>query len=185
MTIIGDFSTSVTKALDEIDPNWRDYTGLIVCGTHSPEGWDIKNTIETIQEAREYDVPFLGICFGLQLAVIEYAQNVWGFNANSTELEPDTPHPVVVKLPQLRVGMKEVNGKMESHWHNYAVNSERYVWREEWNVVESDGVIEIMELKGSRHHKGIQYHCEYESSKEKPHKDLVNFLQICKKYSAE
>jgi len=80
--------------IDEVD-------GIIVLpgfGTRGAEG-----KIKVIQWARENKVPFLGICFGMQLAVIEFARNVLGLhNANSTEVDPNTPHPVVDLAPEQR-----------------------------------------------------------------------------------
>ena len=118
-----DFSVSVEKALDEIDKDWRDYEGLIISGTHSPDIIDEK--LEALKEAREKGTPALGICFGMQLMVIEYARSM-GLNANTTEIE-ETEHPVIHKLPKLRVGIFKVDwptfgSRMESHWHNYAFN---------------------------------------------------------------
>ena len=68
--------------------------------------------INCIAYARENDIPFLGICFGLQLAIVEYARNVLKLKeANSTELDPETPHPVVTLLPEQR-GVKELGGTL-------------------------------------------------------------------------
>src|SRR3990167_9708540 len=66
--------TTLKKALDEIDPHWREYGGLIVPGSHEP--YLVEEKIERIRNAREKGIPFLGICFGHQLAAIEYAKHV-------------------------------------------------------------------------------------------------------------
>ena len=84
MQILNDFQTSVSKALSEIEPKWRDFPGLIICGTHAPH--DVDFMLEQIREARENKRPFLGICFGHQLAWIEYCRNVLGiYDATSEE----------------------------------------------------------------------------------------------------
>ena len=102
MEILNDFNTTVKKALEEIDPNYQDYPGLVICGTHSPH--DVEQMIEKIREAREYGTPFLGICFGHQLAAIEYARNVLGIK-DATSEEFGKGNFVVYKLPQLNVGL--------------------------------------------------------------------------------
>ena len=77
----------------------RNYDGIFVpygFGSRGAEG-----KIMAVQFARENDIPFLGICFGFQLAVIEFARNVCGLkDANSTEIDPETPHPVVDLMPE-------------------------------------------------------------------------------------
>src|SRR3990167_2573481 len=118
MDILGDFKTSLTKSLDEIDPLWKAYHGLIVAGTHSPKNAD--ELLGKIKTARERNKPFLGICFGFQLMLIEYARNVRKIQeANTTELDEDTPWAVFTKLPETRTGAFPVtmNGikRLESH----------------------------------------------------------------------
>ena len=84
MQIYNSFQTSVKKALDEIDINWPRYRGLIICGTHRPK--NVEFLINKIKKTRETGLPFLGICFGHQLAAVEYARNVLGaINATSEE----------------------------------------------------------------------------------------------------
>lgn len=158
MKVLNDFNTSVEKALSEIDPKWRDYTGLIVCGTHTPHMVDYM--IDAIAEAREFNTPFLGICFGHQLAAIEYARNVEGI-ADATSEEIGSGTLIVKKRPEgLKVGLHDG----ESYWHNYEVDPEfeRLVW------AKTDYFITC------------QYHPEYQSSPDKPHPLLVKFLHYAK-----
>jgi len=83
---------SGAKALDGVD-------GVIVPGGFGSRGTEGK--IEIIKRAREEDIPFLGLCLGLQLAVVEYARNMCDLKgANSTEFDPDTPFPVIDILPE-------------------------------------------------------------------------------------
>lgn len=156
MVILNDFTTSVEKALSEIDKNWKSYNGLVICGTHTPH--NTEEMIEQIRHARENNIPFLGICFGHQLCAIEHARNVLGIkDATSEEFGIGTF--VVKKLPQLKVGL--IDG--ESYWNNYEV-----IWKD-WN--KPDNFITC------------QYHPEYQSSKDKPHKLLVDFINKCKSSS--
>lgn len=157
MKILNDFSTSVRKALEEIDPNYESYPGLVICGTHSPH--DVESMIEEIRVARETGLPFYGECFGHQLAAIEYARNALGIkDATSEEFGQGTF--VVKKLPELNVGMKPVGDRMESFWNNYEVDLPE--WKKPYNFFTA------------------QYHASYQSSKDKPHPLLVEFLQYAK-----
>lgn len=157
MLVLNDFNTSVQKALSEIDPKWRDYDGLIVCGTHTP--LNVESMIEAIKVAREENKPVLGICFGFQLCAIEYARNVLGIkDATSEELGvPGTF--VVVKRPEMKVGLHDG----ESWWSNYDVTQEI---KDKWTTGSNFFVT------GS--------HPEYQSSVGKPHPLLVSFLKYAK-----
>ncbi|MBO3769539.1 MAG: CTP synthase [Thermoproteota archaeon] len=80
--------------------------GIIVPGGFGAKG--IEGKIAAIKYVRERKIPFLGLCLGLQLAVVEYARNVIGLEkANSTEFDPNTPHPVIDILPEQREILKE------------------------------------------------------------------------------
>lgn len=162
MIVLNDFNTTVKKALDEIDPKWPTYDGLIVCGTHNPH--NIEEMIEAIKIARESKKPFLGICFGHQLAMIEYAINVLGIkDATSEEFETKGTN-VVVKLPALKVGLHDG----ETYWNNYEVDP---YWDDKWT--KADNFITC------------QYHPEYQSSKDNPHPLLVEFIDKCKRPTME
>ena len=160
MEVLNNFSTSVAKALEEIDPKWNSYQGLIICGTHSPKEWE--EQIEKIKEAREKGLPYLGICFGHQLAFIEWCRNVLHM-LDATSEEWGKENFVVKKREEgLNVGLK--NG--ESFWNNFEVNE--YLsskWKKANNFIT------------------VQYHPEYQSSKKKPHPILVNFLKYAKEYT--
>lgn len=177
MKILNDFSTSVQKALSEIDPKWRDYEGLIVCGTHTPV--NTESLIGELEDAREKGIPTLGICFGMQLMAVEYARHVLGFlDATSEEITDKGTH-VVEKLPDLRVGMKPVKGVNESHWHHYGVLKDWAEKLSDFDIVYDD-CVEEMALRGHPFYVGTQYHPEYGSSIDKPHPLLVEFIQTCK-----
>lgn len=144
-----DFTTTLRKALDEIDPEWERYNGLIVPGSHTP--YQVEEKIEAIKRARESKTPALLICFGFQLGAIEYARNVLGIkDATSEEFGEGTF--VVKKRPALKVG--EQDG--ESYWSNYEVAIE-WTWPE-WFFA-------------------TPYHPEYQSSEHSPHPFLMDFLR--------
>lgn len=153
MIVLNDFNTSVHRALGEIDPKYLDYPGLVVCGTHSPH--DTEEMIDAIKDAREDGTPALLICFGYQLGAIEYARNVLGIkDATSEEFGQGTW--VVKKRPRMKVGLHEG----ESWWSNYDVDID-------WEI--------------PKHFVAVGFHPEYQSSKEKPHPLLVQFIELCKK----
>ncbi len=152
MKILGDFQVSVRRALTEIDPNWESYPGLIVCGSHTPK--DPESIIEKIKENREANLPYLGICYGEQLAAIEYARNELGVkDATSEEWGKGTF--VVNKRSELKVGLREG----ESWWSYF--QAQAYYYPKNYFVA--------------------PYHPEYQSWKGHPHPLLVNFLKYASK----
>lgn len=160
MDILNDFNTTVKKALSEIDPKWKDYDGLIICGTHTPNYPE--SQIRLINIARQADTPFLGICFGHQLAAVEYARNVLDIK-DATSEEWGLGTYVVNKRSQgLKVGLYDG----ESYWNNYEVD---YSLVPNFEKDKPDNFITT------------QAHPEYQSSKDKPHPILVKFIELCKK----
>lgn len=152
MEILNDFSTSVRKALEEIDPNYEYYKGLVICGTHNPH--NTEEMIDLIRIAREEKVPALLICFGHQLGAIEFARNILGIkDATSEEFGQGTF--VIRKRPELKVGLHEG----ESWWSNYDVAID-YKFPE-WFI-------------------SVPFHPEYQSNKEKPHPLLLKFIENAK-----
>lgn len=156
MIVLNDFDTSVRKALTEIDNKWETYDGLIICGTHSPDLYDIEHQINEIRKAREDGTPFLGICFGHQLTAVEYSRNVRGV-ADACSSEWGMGTAVVKKLPQLKVGLH--NG--ESYWNNYEPS---------------------IRWENPKHFFTCQYHPEYNSRKGKFHPLLVDFIRYAKQH---
>lgn len=179
-TSSSDFHTSVQKALDEIDPLWRTYKGLIVCGSHAPD--NVEEKLAAIKKAREGSTPTLGICMGLQLMAIEFARNVLKIpDATSAELGPGKH--VVYKLPNLRVGIRQVAGLgPQSHWHNYAVHPETAsaLHYNGFTTVQTDGILEWASLESHPFFVGVQFHPEYQSTRQAPHPILSKFLQTCR-----
>ncbi len=169
--------------------------GILIPGGFGPRGTEGK--IMAAQYAREKKIPFLGVCFGFQLATIEFARHVLGYEeANSTELA-STEHPVIDLLPEqrnvdklggtMRLGAQKViieEGSMahriygkkviyERHRHRYEVNPE-YIEEFEKNGLhfsgkdESGTRMEIFELKDHPFYMGSQFHPEFKSRPLRP-----------------
>jgi CTP synthase len=163
--------------------------------------------IECIRHARVEKIPFLGICFGMQLAVVEFSRNVVGLKeANSTELEPETPHPVVHLAPEQR-GVDVVGGSMilgnreieivestlahslygvskivERHRHRYEVNLEYLPTLTERGLVVSGWRrdvkrVEIVELPDHPFFIATQFHPEFRSRPTKPRPLFLGLLK--------
>jgi len=169
--------------------------GVLVPGGFGSRGAEGK--IQSIKFARENKKPFLGICFGFQLAVVEYGRNVIGLNCNTTEIEPNVEHPIVTILPEqydvdmlggtMRLGAQPVLIKegtlayrlykkkeiYERHRHRYEVNPE-YVEMLEKNGMIFSGTakdrirMEILELHGHPYFIASQFHPEFKSRPLKP-----------------
>jgi CTP synthase len=181
-------------------------------GVFIPYGFGPRGTegkIKAIRFARENDVPFLGVCYGFQLAVVEYARNVCGFDgANSTEINPKTPHPVIDLMPEqrgvkkkgatMRLGAHEVRVKkntmayrlygidkiFERHRHRWEVNPDY------WDVLEKNGMVfsgnspdgrrkEILEVPNSYFFFASQFHGEFKSRPTKPEPEYYGFVKAC------
>ena len=174
----------------------KDAHGILCPGGFGPRGAEGK--IKAIEYARTHKVPYLGICFGFQLAVVEYTRHVLGHGkANSTELDPGTPDPVIDLLPEQK-GIQEMGGTMrlggspvnvapdtlahrlygqamirERHRHRYEVNPEYIPRLEKAGLVFSgrhtNGLLmEIAELPDHPYFLGTQYHPEFKSRPERP-----------------
>lgn len=186
------------------------YNGVMVLPGFGARGAEGK--IAAVKYARESGIPLLGICYGFQLAVVEFARNVAGLtNAHSTEVEPNTPHPVVDLLPEQQ-GLRQLGGTMrlgaskiilehgtlayklygarevyERHRHRYEVNP-KY-----WDKLESAGLkfsgwdeehlrVEFAELPGSLFFLGSQAHPEFKSRPGKPSPPYRGFIEACLKF---
>ncbi len=154
--------------------------------------------IACVRYAREHNIPYLGLCFGLQLAVIEFARNVCGLKgANTTEINPKTPHPVVMILPEqrkviekgatMRLGAEKAILKRgtktaqlygnttvyERHRHRYEVNPSYHRILEKHGMVISGSsrngrLVEFIEIPGLKFFAATQAHPEYKSRLERP-----------------
>ncbi|MEM7828543.1 MAG: CTP synthase (glutamine hydrolyzing), partial [Candidatus Aenigmatarchaeota archaeon] len=178
--------------------------GLIVPGGFGARG--IEGKIECIRYARENSLPFLGLCLGFQLAVIEWARSVLGLNANSTEFEPNTPHPVIDIMPEqkgkqlggtMRLGKQtsiikkgsivhKLYGRLvveERHRHRYEVNPKYIQMIERSGLVFSgkspDGRMEFLELPGHPFFVATQAHPEFSSKPLNPNPLFKGFVRAC------
>ena len=165
--------------------------GILVPGGFGNRG--IPGKIEAARYAREHDVPYLGICLGMQVASIEFARNVLGLqNANSTEFEPDCKNPIIALMPDqqgnipkggtMRLGaypckikqgslMEEAykSGEVsERHRHRYEFNNDYRQDAEKAGMLftgtsPDDKLVEAIELPSNRFFVGVQYHPEFKS----------------------
>lgn len=179
--------------------------GILVAPGFGERG--IEGKILAIQYAREHQIPFLGICLGMQMAVIEFARNVAGLaDANSAEVTPEVAHPVISLMQgqkeisqkggtmrlgawdcQLKKGTKifEAYGKKdikERHRHRYEFNNEYLKTFEDLGLVCSGinpetQLVEVVELPAHPWFVGVQYHPEYKSTVANPHPLFVAFIK--------
>lgn len=182
--------------------------GIVVPGGFGPRG--VEGMVETVRYAREHQVPYLGLCLGLQVMVIEWARNVLGMtDANSEELAPDTANPVVHIMPDqefvtgkggtMRLGAypcrpldhtvtKSAYGTdlvSERHRHRFELNN---AYRE---ALENSGLIigglspdgklvEVGEVQEHPFMVGVQYHPEFKSRPNRPHPLFAEFVNAAK-----
>jgi CTP synthase len=184
--------------------------GIIVAPGFGGRG--IEGKIETVRYARENNIPFFGICLGMQMAVIEYSRNVIGLkDANSTEMNEETSHPVIalmedqktitdkggtMRLGSWKCDIKEgtlahqIYGELqinERHRHRYEYNNAYRKQLEDAGLLASGinpdtGLVEIIELKNHPFFIGVQYHPEYKSTVANPHPIFVSFVAAMVKH---
>jgi len=188
---------SLEEPSSDLDATFADVDGILVPGGFGRRG--IEGKIRAARYAREHRVPYLGLCLGMQVAVIELARDVCGLTgANSTEFDPETPHPVVDLMPDQRT-VSEKGGTMrlglypcrlvagtlsraiyqseliyERHRHRYEINN---AYREvlercrvRWAGLSPDGrLVEMMELEDHPFFIGSQFHPELRSRPTRPH----------------
>ena len=175
-------------------------------------GRGIEGKVETVRYARENNIPFFGICLGMQMAVIEYSRNVLGFGlANSTEMNESTPFPVISLMEEqkditdkggtMRLGSWKCNileGTLaneiykstqifERHRHRFEFNNAYKTQIENAGLLCSGtnpetGLVEIVELPNHPFFIGVQYHPEYKSTVANPHPIFVSFVSAMVKY---
>jgi len=188
-------------------------SGILVAPGFGHRGIDGK--IAAIRFARENNVPFFGICLGMQCAVIEFARNVLGLaGAHSTEMDAATPHPVIDLLEaQKKVTHKGGTMRLgaypcvisegsaaadiykkptiyERHRHRYEFNNEYLRDFEQKGMIATGinpegGLVEIVEIKSHPFFIGVQFHPEYKSTVENPHPLFVGFVNAALKVKTE
>jgi len=187
----------INKILSKVD-------GILVPGGFGIRG--IEGKVKAIQFARENKIPFLGLCLGLQVAVIEFARNMCKLHdANSTEFNPKTKYPVIEYLPEqlkiksmggtMRLGsypailkpdskIRKLYGKnqiAERHRHRYEVNPEYHQILQKNGLIFSGNspdkkLVEFIELANHPYFVATQAHPEFKSRPIKPHPLFLGFI---------
>ena len=181
--------------------------GILVAPGFGERG--VEGKILSIKYARENNLPFLGICLGMQMAVIEFARNVLGLkDANSTEMSKSTKNPVI-SLMNDQLNVEEKGGTMrlgswkcklkknslaysiykkdlvsERHRHRYELNFKYNEKLNKLGMISSGtnpktGLVEIVEIPSHSWFIGVQFHPEYQSTVKNPHPIFVSFVSAC------
>ena len=187
-----------------VDAQLKDVAGVLIPGGFGARG--VEGKINAARYAREHNIPFLGLCLGMQVATIEFARHVCGIeNANSTEFQRDTREPVISLLEEQR-GVRNKGASMrlgtwptnivkgmlaekiygdtevtERHRHRYEFNMK---YRDRMNAegfvisgTSPDGTLaELIELRDHPYFVGCQYHPEFQSKPNKPHPLFKGFI---------
>jgi CTP synthase len=179
--------------------------GVLVAPGFGTRG--IEGKIEAVKYARENDVPFFGICLGMQVAVIEFARNVLGLkDAHTVEIDAKTPNPVIDMMEEQK-NIVKMGGTMRLGTYKCKINegskafeaygnqmiSERHRHRYEFNstyrkdfedngmiatgINPDNGLVEIVEIPTHQYFVGVQFHPEYKSTVENPHPLFTRFIQ--------
>ncbi len=191
----------------------KDLDGVLVAPGFGERG--ITGKINAIRYVRENNIPFFGICLGMQCAVVEYAQHVLGLSdAASTEVNTKTPHPVIDLMPDqkkitkkggtMRLGAypcelrkkskaQQVYGNQritERHRHRYEFNNDYRDQLEQAGMMctginPDSDLVEIVELKDHPWFIGVQFHPELKSTVENPHPLFVGFVKASMEYKSK
>ena len=194
-----------------VEKKLKGLNGILVAPGFGDRG--IEGKIKAVKYARENNIPFFGICLGMQMAVIEFARNVLHLeNANSTEMSKSTKHPVINLMESqenvtekgvtMRLGAWDCEIKKDSkvfdaykseliserHRHRYEFNND-YLKQIEAAGMKATGInpktglVEIIELPNHPWFVGVQYHPEYKSTVLNPHPLFVSFVKATLKHS--
>ena len=196
---------------DNVNEKLSGLDGLLVAPGFGFRG--VEGKIIAVKYARENNLPFFGICLGMQMAAIEFARNVMGLKeANSTEMNPDTTVPVIdlmeeqkkitMKGGTMRLGSYPCTIKKdtlaysiygtteieERHRHRWEFNNEYLQQFEEAGMIASginpeSSLVEIMEITNHPFFIGVQYHPELKSTVEKPQPIFVHFIAAAKLFN--
>ena len=196
---------------DNVEAKLSHLDGVLVAPGFGERG--IEGKIDAVQYVRENSIPFLGICLGMQMAVIEYARNVLGLtSANSTEMDEHTSHPVI-DLMESQKSIVDKGGTMrlgawscqllgdsnaveayqeklvaERHRHRYEYNNDYKEQLEAAGLLTTGinpetSLVEIVELADHPWFVGVQYHPEYKSTVANPHPLFVAFIKAAVQYA--
>ena len=198
---------------ENADEMLGDVSGILVPGGFGDRGIDGK--IEAIKYARTNNVPFLGLCLGMQLAIVEFARHVVGYkDAHSIELKPDTTHPVI-HIMEDQIGIEDIGGTLrlgsypcvldqsskafklygtseieERHRHRYEVNND---YRDALishgmmlSGLSPDGrIVEMIEIPEHPWFIATQAHPELKSRPNRPHPLFKGFVEAALKYQGK
>ena len=193
---------------DGPDPLLANACGIVVPGGFGPRG--VEGMIDTVRYARQHQVPYLGLCLGMQVMIVEWARDVLGLTrANSSELDPDTPDPVIHIMPEQR-SVTDLGGTMrlgwypcrpvpntrtssayrqaevmERHRHRFELNNAYRESLEESGLVvgglSPDGhLVETSEVNNHPFMVGVQFHPEFQSRPNRPHPLFSDFMSVAK-----
>jgi CTP synthase len=202
-------NSELLEAEEDIEPFFRDVQGILVPGGFGARG--VEGKIKAIRYARENKIPYLGLCLGMQCAVIEFARNVCKMkDANSTEFDQETKFPVIDLLPGQR-GLTDKGGTMrlgaypcrikkgtilsaayatemvnERHRHRYEFNNK---YRDEIEkagmlfsgIYPEADLVEVIELKDHPWFLATQFHPEFKSRPNRPHPLFSGFVKAATK----
>ena len=207
-----DYVDSEELELGDLQSLLGHHDAILVPGGFGDRGAEGK--VRTIQYARENNIPFFGICLGMQMAVVDYARNVCGLSgANSAEFDRDAKHLVVDIMPdQLSVEDKGATMRLgaypctikpdsltakiygatqisERHRHRYEVNNTYRKDLERGGLVLSgvspdERLVEMVELPGHPHFIGCQFHPEFKSKPHEPHPLFTSFVRAAVEHQA-
>lgn len=194
-----------------IDEVFAGISGILVPGGFGDRG--VEGKILAIRYARENKIPFLGLCLGMQLSIVEFARHAAGLtDAHSTELNPSTTHPVIHIMPEQN-GVTDLGGTLrlgsypcvldsttkayrlygqaeihERHRHRYEVNNDYRPILEENGMILSgispDGrIVEMIELEDHPWFLATQAHPEFKSRPNRPHPLFTGFIKASLNYS--
>ena len=190
---------------ENVEEQLGDVSGILVPGGFGDRGID--GMICAIRYAREHKVPFLGLCLGMQLSIVEFARDVIGWNdAHSVELDPATTHPVIHLMPD-QDGIEDIGGTLrlgsypcvldknskayalygeetihERHRHRYEVNNDYRTFLTEHGMMLSgmspdNRIVEMIELPDHPWFVGTQAHPELKSRPNRPHPLFKGFIE--------
>ena len=200
-------------AEDGAEEQLKEYDAILVAPGFGERG--LEGKIKAVRIARENNIPFFGICLGMQCAVIDFARHVLGLaDATTTEANPNTPNPVIAMMESqknienkggtMRLGAYNCELKKDSLAYNaygQKMIAERHRHRYEFNndyldafkkagmiptgINPDTGLVEIVEIKNHRYFVGVQFHPELKSTVLNPHPLFVRFVKEAILYKAE
>ena len=201
-------SEELEKDEENVDKLLQSAQGIVVPGGFGFRG--IEGMVKAVRYAREREVPYLGLCLGMQVMVVDYARYVFDSNEpNSTEFYPQTPYPVIDLLPEQRE-VREKGGTMrlgtypchlvegtraaeaykqkvvyERHRHRFEFNNDFRYTLEKAGLIASglspnNELVEIVELKNHPWMVGVQFHPEFKSRPNRPHPLFSEFIRMAK-----